>query len=361
MEDMFFEKVPLFMKGEIGKKYKFKSLHRDVYSSIRNRMKLSQQNGWADDNGEVYCLYGVLELCDELSVTDKPLKKAIDHLVDVGLMKVIRQGLKKPNMYYINRDVEERMNKELIEVLEKKKEEGSYRIGKTPNQDTSVDNKRIGEYPKQDEVLIHKESVNIRNKNRKNSELERSTLKRSTKKIKNNICFLGNLKAFSNDYVSLQDKSEEWFVNAAEKLEKEYDPSKGTPNAFIREHLCRNNLIEEGQADEVFVPEYKKESKEPKVKKQATVEDRLKAAITDKGYEHPHVVEGIMELVNKGNDYAKSLLPKLQRKKCLVNGKAGVTYTAEYSAYLNSNSNVLYSEFLTSYNPIMSNGKPLVV
>ncbi|WLG16086.1 hypothetical protein [Bacillus cereus] len=371
LTNLEYDKVPKFMRGAIGKKYGFNSLSRDIVGFLRNRMSVSVKNGWKED-GRYYVKASSKEMCDEFVTTNKTLDKALKIVEDIGYISS-KKGFNSSKKFFIDFEIEARLNEEYLQWKEENKSVGMHTdklnksdsLGESPelvnNEDKNLDINSLGNIPILNESSNNNSLGNIPSQFRKNSYLERSTLERRTKKIKNNICFFETLKAFSIDYVSLQDKSEEWFTKAAEKLEKEYDSSKGTPSAFVREHLRRNSLIEEGQADEVFVPEYKKESEEPQEKKQATVEDRLKAAITEKGYEHPHVVEGIMKLVNNSNDYAKSLLPKLQRRKCLVDGKTGVTYTAEYSAYLKSNSDVPFSEFLTSYNPIMSNGKPLVV
>lgn len=89
--------------------------------------------------------------------------------------------------------------------------------------------------------------------------------------------------------------------------------------------------------------------------------DQLSEEIKKSGYENKNVVESVMNLANKGDQSANEHVKELQKRKCLFNGKNGVTYTAEYNDYVNSGSDMPFEDFLNSYNPIMSNGKELVV
>jgi hypothetical protein len=76
---------------------------RIVYALLKDRMELSRQNGWHDDNGDIYLYFAVEEIGKMISTSRKTVTKAMKELQDVELIKVVRQGLTKPNKIYVLR------------------------------------------------------------------------------------------------------------------------------------------------------------------------------------------------------------------------------------------------------------------
>lgn len=76
---------------------------RIVYAILKDRMKLSMQEGWHDENGEVYINFTQETLAQFLNVTPRAVKQVMAALKDVGLISTKRQGLGKPNKIYIHK------------------------------------------------------------------------------------------------------------------------------------------------------------------------------------------------------------------------------------------------------------------
>ncbi|PGU50704.1 hypothetical protein COD70_29230, partial [Bacillus cereus] len=402
MENILFIQVPMFMKGKVGKKYKFKPLHGDIIGLIKNRLKLSVQNGYVNENGEAYAKYSIPELMEELNASNKTITDAIKHLEKIGHLRK-EKGFNTSIKYYINHDFEQRLNEELLAHLEQKNEERKHSRVKTTLLEENND--------KTNEINSR---VKTTHQSCKNYTLERSTLKSITKKdIKTYTHVSEIVNMCRGEFVHLKGMEEDRLQSFIDKWEKAYNPNEGANlKTFIRgcmkdlndrlngeldsvDQKFQERYIERRQMEDAakrekkktsavrvgktksirtelkpdWLDEHKKESEQPKEEKtklspeeqraifeQATkkrpVKERLEEAISEKGYEHKDVVTGVMMLANQGDRCANEHLKVLQRKKCLFNGKKQVTYTAEYDSYIKSGSNMTYSEFLSSYDPL---------
>lgn len=83
----------------------FKDLSGDaklLYMVMQNRVTLSQQNNWTDENGDVYIYMVLDEIQDILHCAREKAVNMMKQLKDIGLIKVKRQGQGKPNKIYIN-------------------------------------------------------------------------------------------------------------------------------------------------------------------------------------------------------------------------------------------------------------------
>lgn len=74
-----------------------------MYSLLRDRYELSIKNNWIDQNGIVYCLYSRDNLADDINVSDNTIRKCINKLTELNLMKEVRKGQGKPNFMYISK------------------------------------------------------------------------------------------------------------------------------------------------------------------------------------------------------------------------------------------------------------------
>ena len=81
---------------ELGEKAKL------VYMLIFDRKSLSEKNKWHDENGDIYVYFPIEEFTEVLSCSRQSVVNAKKELVEIGLIKEVRQGVNKPNRLYIN-------------------------------------------------------------------------------------------------------------------------------------------------------------------------------------------------------------------------------------------------------------------
>ena len=81
---------------ELGEKAKL------VYMLIFDRKSLSEKNKWHDENGDIYVYFPIEEFMEVLSCSRQSVVNAKKELVEIGLIKEVRQGVNKPNRLYIN-------------------------------------------------------------------------------------------------------------------------------------------------------------------------------------------------------------------------------------------------------------------
>lgn len=92
----------LLMTGE-----EFRGLSTDakmLYALLLDRMGLSMQNGWLDEEGRVYIYYTLAEVQEDLNCGhDKAVKllKELDTQNGIGLIERIKQGQGKPARIYV--------------------------------------------------------------------------------------------------------------------------------------------------------------------------------------------------------------------------------------------------------------------
>ena len=77
-----------------------------MYMLLFDRRTLSIKNKWYDDDGQIYMYFTIEQFMQELNCSNKAVVKAKKELVEVGLLKEVRQGVNKPNRLYINGSVE---------------------------------------------------------------------------------------------------------------------------------------------------------------------------------------------------------------------------------------------------------------
>lgn len=74
-----------------------------IYAILKDRMCLSREKGWHDDNGDIYLLCDQKKLADSMGTSRKTINRAMKELKDIHLIDVVRQGAKIANKIYINR------------------------------------------------------------------------------------------------------------------------------------------------------------------------------------------------------------------------------------------------------------------
>ena len=99
--DLFsFIRIPkLLLTGQ-----KYKKLSSDakiLYGHLLDRMNLSAENGWLDDEGRVFVYCKVEEAADLINCCEKKTIAVFKELEDIELIERKRQGLNKPNLIYV--------------------------------------------------------------------------------------------------------------------------------------------------------------------------------------------------------------------------------------------------------------------
>ena len=125
-----------------NKRYKHLSSNAKVlYSILLDRKSLSNKNGWADYNKQVYLIYTRENIAEIMSISERTAGTVFKQLSEVKLIVEERQGLNKPNKIYIGRvkyDVDVK-GQEIIATQGKQQLPTSY----TDISDTEFNNNNI--------------------------------------------------------------------------------------------------------------------------------------------------------------------------------------------------------------------------
>lgn len=78
---------------------------RLLYGLMLDRNRLSEQNGWVDEDGKTYFIYTINEICSVLGCGRDKAMKTVNELNDRGLITKKMTGCAKPVMYYINDNI----------------------------------------------------------------------------------------------------------------------------------------------------------------------------------------------------------------------------------------------------------------
>lgn len=81
--------------------FKISTNAKIIYILFIERLGLSKQNKFCNDNQEIYIVYCQKKLCEILNKTDKTIKKAIDELIQNKLIYKEKTGIGKVDKYYI--------------------------------------------------------------------------------------------------------------------------------------------------------------------------------------------------------------------------------------------------------------------
>lgn len=73
-----------------------------LYSIILDRVKLSRQHGWIDEQNRVYIVFTLEEVQRTMRCAKQKATKLMQELEAIGLVEKKRQGLGKPNLVFVN-------------------------------------------------------------------------------------------------------------------------------------------------------------------------------------------------------------------------------------------------------------------
>ena len=72
-----------------------------LYGLLLNRTMLSQKNGWESENGNVYVIYTIKQMANDLDRSERTVKTALRDLENAGLITRVRQGWNQANRIFL--------------------------------------------------------------------------------------------------------------------------------------------------------------------------------------------------------------------------------------------------------------------
>lgn len=92
----------LIIPKELFKNEKYKKLSADaklLYGIVRDRRSLSKKNNWLDENGEMFIVLSLDFVCEMIGCKKDKAQKLIKELINIELIKKIKQGRNCPCLY----------------------------------------------------------------------------------------------------------------------------------------------------------------------------------------------------------------------------------------------------------------------
>ncbi len=101
-----------------------------AYTVLFNRHLLSLKNKerFTDEEGNVFCLFAQDKFCLAINVKVKTARECMKKLEEIGLIKIVRQGLNRPNRIYVGLpdDVADNLGPVKFTLPERSKRDSSY-------------------------------------------------------------------------------------------------------------------------------------------------------------------------------------------------------------------------------------------
>lgn len=72
-----------------------------LYGILLNRTLLSQKTGWVSEDGNVYVIYTIKQMADDLNRSERTVKTALNELENTGLITRVRQGWNRANRIFL--------------------------------------------------------------------------------------------------------------------------------------------------------------------------------------------------------------------------------------------------------------------
>ena len=72
-----------------------------LYGLLLNRTTLSQKSGWVSEDGNVYVIYTIKQMADDLDRSEQTVKTALRELENAGLITRVRQGWNQANRIFL--------------------------------------------------------------------------------------------------------------------------------------------------------------------------------------------------------------------------------------------------------------------
>lgn len=78
-----------------------------LYGLLLDRVSLSMENGWIDDEGRVYIIFTLTTIRQAMNCAEKSAIKYLTELEEFGLIERIRQGFGKPALIYVKNFIDQ--------------------------------------------------------------------------------------------------------------------------------------------------------------------------------------------------------------------------------------------------------------
>ena len=78
-----------------------------LYGLLLDRVSLSMENGWIDDDGRLYIIFTLTTIRQSMNCAEKSAIKYLTELEEFGLIERIRQGFGKPALIYVKNFIDQ--------------------------------------------------------------------------------------------------------------------------------------------------------------------------------------------------------------------------------------------------------------
>ena len=72
-----------------------------LYGLLLNRTMLSQKSGWVSEDGNVYVIYTIKQMANDLNRSERTVKTALRELENAGLITRVRQGWNQGKPHFL--------------------------------------------------------------------------------------------------------------------------------------------------------------------------------------------------------------------------------------------------------------------
>ena len=72
-----------------------------LYALLLGRTQLSQKSGWVSEDGDVYVIYTIRQMANDLNRSERTVKAALAELENAGLITRVRQGWNRANRIFL--------------------------------------------------------------------------------------------------------------------------------------------------------------------------------------------------------------------------------------------------------------------
>ena len=72
-----------------------------IYALLLGRTQLSQKSGWVSEDGDVYVIYTIRQMANDLNRSERTVKAALAELENAGLITRVRQGWNRANRIFL--------------------------------------------------------------------------------------------------------------------------------------------------------------------------------------------------------------------------------------------------------------------
>lgn len=72
-----------------------------LYALLLGRTQLSQKSVWVSENGDVYVIYTIRQMANDLNRSERTVKAALAELENAGLITRVRQGWNRANRIFL--------------------------------------------------------------------------------------------------------------------------------------------------------------------------------------------------------------------------------------------------------------------